>query len=209
MKNTIIVLSIMTVLLSSCSNSLYVTSGAKSNEPLIFRDEYVIKDLPEITESGSAFWGIPTGLKGNNDKHKSGLIFTFNGVQLFRTPKILPILTLISYTAITQPIFAYSFDMNNSLSGLVGSYILALPIAGTLNNWTWGNSALSSAGQAFNYRLIKENPNVDVFMYPKYVVKRENIFSNGSVRLKYLWYQDASINGRVLGASLKRTEENK
>lgn len=194
---------IISIILTSCSKNLYVSSGAKSNEPLIFNNEYNIQDLEEITETGKAFWGIPSYNKKNNNRNL-GLIFTFNGVQVFQTHRIFPVLTLLSYTAIAQPLIATSLGINDSYSGNISALILSMPIAGTLNNLTWNNSAISSATKSFNYRLVSENPDIDLFFYPKYEISKENVFSNGSFRLKYLWVQDATIKGRVLGATLKR-----
>jgi hypothetical protein len=67
------------------------------------------------------------------------------------------------------------------------------------------NAAFSGASATLNYRLISENPNVDVFFYPKYDIKKKNIFTKGGlVNLRYLWFQDATIKARVSGATLIR-----
>ena len=85
------------LLMSSCSRSLYTSNGARDNRPLLFENEYDIKELGEIKSTGTAFWGIPKTSK--EYKRKDGRIdFFFNGVSLMRTPKILPVLTLLANT---------------------------------------------------------------------------------------------------------------
>jgi len=52
------------------------------------------------------------------------------------------------------------------------------------------------------YRLASENPNVDLFFYPKYEVSSKNVFGDEGVKLKYLFVQDATLKARVSGATL-------
>ena len=63
----------------------------------------------------------------------------------------------------------------------------------SLNNLTWSNAAAGDASRNINYRLISENPGLDLFFYPKYEVTR----SMG------IWDQKASIKANVSGATLK------
>ena len=81
-------------LFSSCSKSLYTSNGARDQRPLLFENEYDIQELSEIQSTGKAFWGIPISQK--RYKRKNGMILYFNGVALTKTPKVLPILTLLS-----------------------------------------------------------------------------------------------------------------
>jgi hypothetical protein len=53
-----------------------------------------------------------------------------------------------------------------------------------------------------NYRLASENPNVELFFYPKYEVSKKNVFGEEGVKLKYLFVQDATLKARVSGATL-------
>jgi hypothetical protein len=66
--------------------------------------------LNEIEVSGKSFWGIPSN-SYNANKNKKGMIVRFNGLELGRTPKILPILTMLSYTVgvsgVLQEVFGY------------------------------------------------------------------------------------------------------
>jgi len=47
-----------------------------------------------------------------------------------------------------------------------------------------------------NYRLISENPDVDLFFYPKYEISKQ----------QKLFTQEAVIKGRVSGATLIHKE---
>jgi hypothetical protein len=46
-----------------------------------------------------------------------------------------------------------------------------MPISGAFNNFTWSNSAIQSASWNVNQNLLLYNPDVDVFLNPKYQVK--------------------------------------
>lgn len=152
------------------------------------------------------------------------MLFTFNGVQVGKLSRVLPIVTLLGYSYLTTKLvqsIGGTNDNNNSNpndyyfgdAGLtkdyrikaVPAFLLGLPVAGFLNNITWSNAAFSGASSTLNYRLISENPNVDVFFYPKYDITKKNIFTKGGlVNLRYLWFQDATIKARVSGATLNR-----
>ena len=210
MKNTLKFTAILSILiLSSCSSQLLVSTGAKDNKPLVFNNEYKTENLNEIEVEGAAFWGIPSASNNNSNKN-NGIIFTFNGINIGKTPRLLPILTLLAQSAIltysinviagqyeSKPRYGYyqPAEYKDNL-GLPLSFLISIPVAGTLNNFIWSNSALSGASASLNYRLINENPNVDIFFYPKYEIKKEN----------YLWYQKATINARVSGATLNLTK---
>lgn len=203
------ILLLSTVLFSTgCAKKLLISTGAKSNEPLIFNNEYKIEDLGQIEVEGSAFWGIPSFKKNNKNNHKRGMLFTFNGVNITKTPRILPIVTLIAYSSLCQNIAQLAlfgeddiFDTDDYGKSLA-AWVIGLPLAGTLNNLTWNNSAFSGASETFNYTLLNEYPNVDVFFYPKYDITKRNIFSEEGVNLKYLWFQDATLRGKINGATI-------
>jgi len=190
-----------------------MSSGAKDNKPLLFEDEYELSKLNEINLEGSAFWGIPLSSELTKEaKNKSGHLFTFNGVNISKSSKILPILSMIGYTFATgvvlntlagekqtqQGYYSYNGGLYPNYTykprlPLVAAIIVGVPIAGTLNNLTFSNSALGSAGSALNYKLITENPEIDLFYYPKYEVN--NTLS--------LWKQKATLKANVMGAKLK------
>ena len=196
---------ICSFLMSSCAKSLLTSNGAKDNKPLIFNNEYKTSNLAEISGEGKAFCGIPSFSKNNKNNNKNGFMFTFNGGTLGTTPRILPIISLIGYSFISQTVvqrIGGTGDDGYSRLGFVPSYIIGLPIAGMLNNLTWNNSALSGASATLNYRLVSENPKVDLFYYPKYEINKKNVFSDEGIKLKYLFVQDATLKARVSGATL-------
>jgi len=159
------------------------------------------------------------------------MLFYFNGIQLGRTPRILPIASLISMSLLGGRILNEFFPGKSSYNsssylgasnsrnrdyeysggiGLIPGAILSLPITGMINNLIWNNSAYSGASRSLQYRLLNENPDIDLFFYPKYDVELRRVFSGSDitggspkVQLKYLWVQDAKIKGRCKGAKLK------
>lgn len=204
MKKHILTLTLtIAILLSSCSRKLLVSSGANSNEPLVFNGEYKFDTLEPITVAGKAIFGIPTSSYLGPYKNKNGFLFTFNGVEVGRTPKILPILTMVTFSfcsarlvqAIggekTTNVGAWYSESKPNIS-FIPAIILGLPIAGATNNFLWQSSAFSGASSCFRYRIIEENPDIDLFIYPKYKVE----YKSG------IWTQSSSLTGRAIGASL-------
>ena len=210
MKNLII----LTILLSliGCSSIKYTSNGAQDNRPLLFEDEYELSELNEINLDGSAFWGIPLSSKSPT-KNQSGFLFTINGLAINKSTKILPILGMIGYTSAigyglnilagkkytpdggyynNYNVFIPTYTYKSRLP-LVPAFIISVPIAGTLNNLTFRNSALNSAGSSLYYKLITENPDIDLFFYPKYTVH-----NNLSI-----WGQKATLSANFMGAKLK------
>lgn len=183
-------------LLASCSHQQFTGNGALSDVSLQRNSsEYEIKRLNEIEVSGKSFWGIPSN-SYNANKNKKGMIVRFNGLELGRTPKILPILTMVGYSfgvgGLLQETFGFK-DNGNYKIGTVPSILLGLPIAGALNNVTWSGSAFSGATNELNYRLVTDNPNVDVFLNPKYTIDYKMGF----------WRQSANVKAKVMGATIK------
>ena len=183
-------------LLTSCSRQMYTGNGALSDVSLQRNSsEYEIKRLNEIEVSGKSFWGIPSN-SYNANKNKKGMIVRFNGLELGRTPKILPILTMVGYSfgvgGILQETFGFK-DNGDYKLGTVPSLLLALPIAGAINNFSWSGSAFSGATNELNYRLVTDNPNVDVFLNPKYTIEYKMGF----------WKQSTNVKAKVMGATIK------
>jgi hypothetical protein len=182
----------------SCSTTKQLSSGNGAFSDISLTrnsSEYDVKRLKEIEVSGKSFWGIPSNsYRANKNKH--GMIVRFNGLELGRTPKIVPILTMASYTFgvgnLIQSIGGIK-DNGDYKIGTVPSLLLALPISGMLNNVTWSGSAFSGATNELNYRLVTENPNVDVFLNPKYTI---------DYRIGF-WRQTANVKAKVMGATIK------
>ena len=197
-------------LFASCSNQLYTGNGALSDVSLQRNSsEYEIKRLNEIEVSGKSFWGIPSN-SYNANKNKKGMIVRFNGLELGRTAKIFPILTMVGYTFGVSTALQSAFgnkDVTETYGkttyncagcgdpklGTVPSLLLALPIAGAINNFSWSGSAFSGATNELNYRLVTDNPNVDVFLNPKYTIEYKMGF----------WKQSTNVKAKVMGATIK------
>ena len=191
---------------TSCTSQLKISTGANDNRPLNFNNEYTLQDLEPIEVEGSAFWGIPSFSSNSKSKRSTGFLFTFNGVEMGRSSRILPLLTLAGMSFYGGMIISdlagykeksiygrtYITDELN-IQPWQGAF-LAMPVAGVVNNFLWRNAAFNSATQVLNYRLINENPKVDVFFYPKYDVSRT----------QDLFGQRVNVNARVSGAILKK-----
>jgi hypothetical protein len=197
---------ISSLFFSSCSNQVISGSGGYSDVALNRNSsEYDIKRLKEVEVVGNSFWGIPY-MKNKESKNKSGFIFRFNGVSMFRMPASLPVLTLISTTLATgfviQPLFGYEKVKigNNTYENLdkpnlniAIAMLLGLPIAGAINNQVYPNIAVSNAMHEMNYQLVKQNPDIDVFSNPKYNISNQRGF----------WKTEANVKANVLGSRIR------
>jgi hypothetical protein len=206
-------LLIFSLFISSCSNQVISGSGGYSDVSLNRNSsEYDIKRLKEVEVVGNSFWGIPY-MKNKESKNKSGFIFRFNGVSMFRTPAILPILSLLGTTVWMgvnlEPAFGYKKityqgygnqtisveDKNSPNVHWAIASVLALPLAGAINNQAFPNIAVSNAMHEMNYQLVHQNPDIDVFSNPKYNITNQRGF----------WKTEANVKANVLGSRI-RTE---
>ena len=201
-------LLIFSLFFSSCSDQVISGSGGYSDVSLNRNSsEYDIKRLKVVEVVGNSFWGVPY-MKNKESKNKAGFIFRFNGVSMFRMPASLPVLTLISTTLATgfviQPLFGYekikignstyeNLDKPNLNIGV--AMLLGLPIAGAINNQMYPNIAVSNAMHEMNYQLVHQNPDIDVFSNPKYVITNQRGF----------WRTEGNVKANVLGSRI-RTE---
>ena len=208
-------------MMSSCAGTFHTANASKDKRPLLFQNEYDIKTISEVNSTGKAFWGIPYGNgKYRRNKGSLGPNFRINGVALSRItiPNILPILTLLSCDfalAISMQGLSgrkteryynsdgYSIKVDDGPKmGIVTALLLSFPIAGTLNNFVW-SGAKQEASLSIQRELIDQNPDIDLFFFPKYKIKKYDVFNDG---IKYLWFQKADINVKVKGATIKVTE---
>lgn len=182
-------LLIFSLFISSCSNQVISGSGGYSDVSLNRNSsEYDIKRLKEVEVVSNSFWGIPY-MKNKESKNKSGFIFRFNGVSMFRTPAILPVFTLLSNAVIIGSLGGKSEAQKYT------AIVLALPIAGAINNQIFPNIAVSNAMHEMNYQLVHQNPDIDVFSNPKYSITNQRGF----------WKTEANVKANVLGSRI-RTE---
>lgn len=201
-KSSIILLISIIISLNSCNSSAKITNGGYSNLSINLDSEnYEISRLEEIEETGGAVFGIPT--KTNKT---SGWVFRFNGIEVNKTNRLIPTLSLIFNTAvisygvneiIKKPTYTYNmagvvynttYENKYALSLLIG-----FPIAGAFNNLIFSNTATSVAAFNLNSNLIQKNPEIDVFLNPKYEIE----YKQG------IWGQEAKIKANVMGAKIK------
>lgn len=201
-KSQILLLFILIVpILTGCNQQTFTNTGGYSDISLNRNSsEYEIKHLKEVEASGNAIFGIPYS-KNPQVRNKSGFIFRLNGLNIYRVRKVFPILTLLSTTILTgyyletEGGYTYNFStgkMKAELPWYFGS-LLALPVTGIANNWMWGTSALANSLHEINYQLVTQNPEIDVFTNPKYVM--ENRIG--------IWTQTANSKVNVLGSKIK------
>jgi hypothetical protein len=182
------VLAIVCLLLNSCASNQLISNGAYSDISLNRNsNEYDLSRLNEITSEGYSIFGIPMDKSVGNDY---GMVVRFNGVNVSGTKRIFPILTLLATTVVLGPTMSEILSLNDVALGTV----VALPVAGAFNNFSWGQiSSTSRAFQKFNRKLVEDNPNIDVFLNPKYQVNQKLGVFNSKTKVK----------GRVMGATLK------
>jgi hypothetical protein len=180
---------------TSCSKYLQSGNGGFSDVSLNRNsDEYTMKRLKQIEMDGNAIFGIPgIGAQNNKNKNKTGLMFRFNGIEIGRTPRLMPIITMLGFTygygQLAQKVFGRGKEtINTGFSNYTVEgdyrlrkglqYIVAIPFAGASNNLLWDGVAASGLTNQVYYKLVDENPDVDVFINPKYKVDyRPGIFT--------------------------------
>ena len=196
-------LCLANALLTSCNQ--YIKSGiAGSTDVTLTRnsDEYTIKRLKPIELEGSSLFGIPGFGTNNRNKNKTGMVFKLNGFTIGSVPRILPILSFIS-TSVASGILVQSIGgtVDNYQSNRFGQYkinfpiamLIGVPVGGMINNLVWSGSATSGLTNQMYYRLVDENPDVDIFTNPKYKIDYKlGVFN-----------QKATIRADVMGATLK------
>ena len=199
MKNfKISTIILVAILISSCSSMSSISNGGYSDVSLNKNsNEYELKRLNEISVEGKAFFGIPI-----KAKKKRGVVVRFNGIDLGKSNQALPILTMLGYTFGTGVLINEivgtnddwdSNDYGEDKLGLPIASAIGIPIAGILNNLTWSGAAMQNASWNLNSRLVEENPDIDIFLNPKYEVKNN----------QGLFTQKAKVTAKVMGATIK------
>ena len=190
-------------LLTSCNQ--YIKSGiAGSTDVSLTRnsDEYTIKRLKPIELEGSSLFGIPGFGTNNKNKNKTGMVFKLNGFTIGSVPRILPILSFLS-TSVASGLLVQSIGgtVNDYQSNRYGqskinfpiAMLIGVPVGGMINNLVWSGSATSGLTNQMYYRIVDENPDVDIFTNPKYKIDYKlGVFN-----------QKATIRADVMGATLK------
>ncbi|WP_372746041.1 hypothetical protein [Lutibacter sp.] len=197
-KMKIAFMVLITIMISSCSSLSSISNGGYSDVSLNKNsNEYELKRLNEITVEGTALFGIPM-----KAKKQKGVVVRFNGIDLGKSSQILPIITMLAYTFSAGTMINEIVGTNNDWNsnnygkdklGVLPSMALGIPIAGILNNITWSGAAMQNASWNLNSRLVEENPNVDIFLNPKYEIENTQGF----------FTQKAKVKAKVMGATIK------
>lgn len=202
MRKIISITLLISVLFSfiGCSSYLQTANGAYSDISLTRDpDGYTVKRLAEVKETGKAFWGIPK----NNKNKKQGMIFRFNGINLDQANGFWPTLSLIGMSTFGSLTIAGIINPGwfyyEEYATLLLSTAITLPITGAINNALFSNSAYQTAAFNLNSKLLTQNPDVDVFLNPKYEIVKQN----------RLWSQEAKIKANVMGATIIVDEDLK
>jgi hypothetical protein len=185
----------VSILMVSCASNTMISNGGYSDVSLNTNsDQFELKRLKEVKAEGNAIFGIPFDKKVGN---KSGIIVRFNGVNLLGSNRILPIITLVGLSiaggSILNEAVGFKDNSDGYKLGLAVSSALVLPVTGIINNQIWSFSASGRASQKLNRELVENNPEIDVFLNPKYTIDKNN----------GLWTQKAVISVKTMGATLK------
>lgn len=181
MKNFYSIL-ISLLVLSSCSSRLYTGNGAIHNANFS-TDEYKIKEI-SLSQSGTSYFGVPINQKSED---VSGFVFSFNGIQISKVPALVPALTLLAFTLQSGQLISSmgigtkEESWHDHRTPNIASYILGLPIAATANSLLWRGSSKGAAGSEINNQMLIENPDVDMFLFPKYTTQTEGFYIENSL----------------------------
>jgi hypothetical protein len=182
--------------LSSCGRQEYQTGSKGFADVSLTRNssEYSTKHLKEVEATSSSFWGIPSVVRSNGVKGK-GIIVRVNGVELggLNHGPLLPVLSLIGYTT---GLGALASSVGNYGAGNIKlplACLVALPVAGFLNEMTWRGVKIKTIQKSIDNSLLTENSNVDVFFNPRYKVEQHN----------GIWHSTTNVKASIMGATLK------
>lgn len=188
------------LMFSACSTVGELSGRSEKDASLeVSPEQYSMRRLEGQSSTGNAFWGIPSGSRSQ----KQELIFKLNGIEFNSNSKVLPSLslfglTLVAGVVIDEFVFTKPVIGNSGAADFLLSSVVALPVAGAINNKLWAHAAVSSAIYNVNNRLVEQNPDVDVILFPKY---RFRINSG-------LWSQQAEVNVNAVGARLNDESAN-
>ena len=159
--------AITLLLFSSCRNTMFITQGQDGYAGEL-DEKYELVEIKEISSSSNCHFGFGPG-KGYGD----GVITNFYGVNLkYNQSNFLRLLTFISYAAILP---STAVNEENMFLNVMGGLV----IGGVLNNLTWINTSTNVAIRQANLKLMQENPDVDLFVYPKYNIQYSTgLFNN-------------------------------
>jgi len=160
----ILLLATIAILFTGCSNTLLITQGEQGYAGDL-NEGYEVVELDEISATNRSFFGFVI------DKNKKdGVITNFNSYN--RTVSNLPrFFTYLTWSAVLPVVTSFH------PIGVIGGIFLG----GAINNSIWSRTSYNVAQKEANLRLISENPEIDLFVYPKYKVETKvGLFTNKS-----------------------------
>jgi hypothetical protein len=154
-----------TLIFSSCSKTLLVTQGEQGYAGEL-DEKYELVELNTVSSGSTSIFGVGIG-----ERNKDGVITNLLGSnRWYPQSNFIRVLTLITYSAIL-PIVTAPINPLNLIAGVA--------LGGILNNSTWIATSSNEAMRSANLELIEGNPNVDLFIYPKYNIQSKiGLFTN-------------------------------
>lgn len=194
------ILSVIFFQFSGCSTQMRTANGSYGDFSFTCTEQkYSVVRLKEVKATGKAIFGIPI----KSSEKQRGFIYRFNGINLNEANGFLPTLTMIGMSLAGGVALDYIVGDKEIIVdgqkeyvrrlGIPLSTVITIPIAGIANNLLWPSSSYQVAAFNLNNRLVSDNPDIDVFLNPKYEITR---------RFR-LWDQQTIINTNVMGAIIK------
>jgi hypothetical protein len=213
MKNQILLVSAVLITLSGCRSTLNTGNGGYTDLSLTVNpSDYELVRLDEVKSNTKQIAGIPLDKNVGLDYGHVDRFYSFSSAstknQGSAAYRLQPILTL---AVLELPILYLSgqlwkvrgFDVDNNgnyrethpLRGLAFmTFVIGSGISAAYNNALWDPS--KRAIQRLNREIVDKNPDVDVFLNPKYKIERnQGIFqSEATVRLNAMGAKIETVN---------------
>jgi hypothetical protein len=213
MKNQILLVSAVLITLSGCRSTLNTGNGGYTDLSLTVNpSDYELVRLEEIKSNTKQIAGIPLDKNVGLDYGHVDRFYSFSSAstknQGSAAYRLQPILTL---AVLELPILylsgqlwkvrSYDFDNNGNYRethpyrGLAFmTFVIGSGISAAYNNALWDPS--KRAIQRLNREIVDKNPDVDVFLNPKYKIERnQGIFqSEATVRLNAMGAKIETVN---------------
>tara|TARA_B100000900_G_scaffold107551_1_gene89521 strand:+ start:153 stop:1046 length:894 start_codon:yes stop_codon:yes gene_type:complete len=178
------------IILSGCAPQSLIINQGQHGFPGELSQEHNIYQLEKVKAENKSYFGF-TRLNNHNDANIINFFGSSNrNVGISNVYKnIISAFNILSFSFIgSQLLISEESDVN-----LLGAFVGVL-CGGILNEITFNNRTKINASLIASRKLIEENPDVDLFFYPKY-----NISSK-----QYLLHSKSKISLSSKGAVLKK-----
>jgi len=216
MKNFIILLSSLALTLTSCRSTLNTGSGGYTDLSLaVNSSDYELVRLDEIKSTTRQIAGVPLDKNVGLDFGHVDRFFSFSSAstknQGSAAYRLQPILTLaileiptLNLSGQLWKVRSYEFDNNNNyrethpFRGLAFlTFVVGSGVSAAYNNALWDPS--KRAIQRLNRQIVDKNPDVDVFLNPKYKIERNH----------GIFQSEATVKLNAMGAKIRTAERTK